>query len=251
MYVPFCGQSVTWMVVYLLIQFSESLICWWGSDLYMQSPGALAFINTFVLLSWISLPNTFGFPEASLFIPLAKSWRFWYHMLSCPSLPASRANWQEHNAKRNGFTPPSRDQSPSNLRKRFLSEFWLLPAIAAASTTTAKRLLRSWHEREWALGVPFSTPWAHSRGLLVGCVLSASLRAQLWISGDTAFRLKATRGEKWWFWSSSIHLPLIPFQSPHTVLHALCPSFLLISVGEVVEWAYSTLSRAGIPSAGF
>lgn len=74
----------------LFIQFSESLICWWGAELYMQSPGALAFINTFVLLSWISLPSTFGFPEASLFIPLAKRWRFSYSMLSCPSLPVSR-----------------------------------------------------------------------------------------------------------------------------------------------------------------
>lgn len=198
----------------------------------MQSPGALAFINTFVLLSWISPPSTFGFPEASLFIPLAKSWRFSYPMLSCPSLPASRANWQEDNAKRNRFTPPSWDQSPSNLKKMFLSEFWLLPAAAAASTTTAKGLLRSWHEREWVLGIPFSTPLAHSRGLLVGCVLSASRSAQFWVSGGTAFRLEVIRGGKWWFWSSSTHLPLIPFQSPHTVLHVLCPSFPLISVGE-------------------
>lgn len=98
--VPSCGQSVTWIVVYLLIQLSEPLICWLESDLYMQSPEALAFINIFVLLSWISLPSTFGFPEASLFIPLAKSSRFSYPMLSCTSLTAcTRANWQEDNAK--------------------------------------------------------------------------------------------------------------------------------------------------------
>lgn len=61
---------MTWVVFFLLIRFSDSLICWLGSDLYMQSPRmgpsvykylCVAFLNLFpkfFLVSW-------GFPFQS------------------------------------------------------------------------------------------------------------------------------------------------------------------------------------------
>lgn len=148
----------------------ESLICWLGLDSYMQSP-RINPINTFMLLSWISLPSAFCFPEASLFSPLAQSWRFSYPF--CHAFPwiwLHSGPPQGVNAER--ITPPSWDQSSSDPQRRFLSEFWFLPPAASASVTKAKRLLRSWDEREWALGVPVPTPWAHTRGLFLGSTLS-------------------------------------------------------------------------------
>lgn len=152
MYVRSSGQSMTWAVVYLLIQFYKHLM----------------------LLSWISLPSAFCFSEASLFSPLAKSWRFSYPILPCTSLnlTASRATLWGANGKRNRITPPSWDQSSSDPQRRCLSKFWCLPPAASASVTKAKGLLRSWDEREWALGVPVPTPWAHTRGLFLGSTLS-------------------------------------------------------------------------------
>lgn len=144
------GQSMTWAVVYLLIQFYKHL--------------HVAFLNLSpkcFLVFW-----TFPFQSSG------QKLEFSYPILPCTSLnlTASRATLRGADAKRNRITPPSWDQSSSD-PQRFLSEFWFLPPAASASVTKAKGLLRSWDEREWALGVPVPTPCAHIRGLFLGSTL--------------------------------------------------------------------------------